>query len=80
MFDLNLPAIPQEGQAAFVGQLGRVSVLLGANGSGKSRLVRRVAQMAELPGGATHAIFVEGGRAIAPPSTLNPHEIAGGMR
>lgn len=52
-------------------EYGRVVVLLGANGSGKSRLLRGLASAPTINGKPRPVVYVEGGRAILFPDAID---------
>lgn len=49
---------------------GRVTVIIGANGSGKSKLIEKLKERKNDFGGARPLAYVEGGRVIKPPNTV----------
>jgi ABC-type cobalamin/Fe3+-siderophores transport system ATPase subunit len=69
-FDVNLVA-GNNGELEFRARLGRVNVVLGANGAGKSKLMHRLSRTRPGAPGAGETIFVEGGRALKLPAALD---------
>lgn len=63
--------IEAEGSApAFDGELRRINIILGANGTGKSSLLRWLRENVGLNGLPDNVIYVEGGRTVSPPNNL----------
>jgi ABC-type cobalamin/Fe3+-siderophores transport system ATPase subunit len=62
--DIGLPTIGER-------EFGRITVLLGANGSGKSRLLRALATVPRINGAQRSVVYVEGGRAIRFPEHID---------
>lgn len=64
-------AVPQTGIPAFQGEFERINVILGANGSGKTKLLQHLAAHSENTFGAEFTpVHIEGGRAVAIPPGL----------
>lgn len=66
---INVPSQP--GAAAISASVKRITVLLGANGSGKSRTLRWLAQHFR---DATNTIYIEGGRTVSLDERETPQE------
>lgn len=62
---------PSEGIPGFRAVFGRINVILGANGTGKSRLIVRLRAMNNAFGAIRPVIFIEGGRVLAPPPSVS---------
>src|SRR5258707_149141 len=68
--EVNVPR-DDSGFPGIVGELGRVTVVLGTNGSGKSKLLHNlVADRESVFPNTPFAVFVEGGRRPVPPTTV----------
>jgi energy-coupling factor transporter ATP-binding protein EcfA2 len=65
-----LPADPLIGAQPLPVQFSRVNVVLGTNGTGKSRVLRTLRDSGASFGGRT-PVYIEGGRVINLPATLN---------
>jgi len=71
MYKIDVPAIPNHGVPEFHAKLGRVNVLLGVNGSGKSRLLAAIRDRHAASFGVPRSVvFVEGGRVVPIPDSL----------
>lgn len=69
-FELTVEVQGGHGVPSFSGTLRNVNVILGANGTGKSKLLNQIRDQApslELP---ERVIYVEGGRVVTPPDTV----------
>ena len=68
---LKIDAVPTQGIPHVDARLGGVNVILGANGSGKSRLLAWIRDRHKSAfGGPRPVVFVEGGRAVPIPAAL----------
>src|SRR5688572_29012568 len=67
-YDIVIDPAPDAGLAGLRATFGRVTVLLGANGSGKSKLMEALKSQAYE--GVRPVVYVEGGRTVAPPDSL----------
>lgn len=47
-------------------ECGRVTVVLGANGTGKSRILKKLIDSTDILGAARKCVYVEGGRVVSP--------------
>ena len=68
--EILIPANTVIGRDKWELTLGQVTVFLGANGTGKSRLMSDMMSVASQFAGDAPVVYVEGGRAITPPDTL----------
>ena len=70
-YDIQLPDEAAQGAPGIQASFSRVNVILGANGTGKSKLlVRLKGEAAAQFGGARPILFVEGGRVVQVPTDL----------
>lgn len=69
-YRITLEGDVQQGWAGLEGQFGRVNVVLGANGTGKSKLLQRLRSMPAEFGGTRPVAYVEGGRVVKPPVSV----------
>ncbi len=58
------------GTPALDAEFGRVNVILGANGTGKSRTISALIQQAALFGSGRPVVYVEGGRVVTPAEAI----------
>ncbi len=63
---ITVPPNMSQGIPGFEGELSRVTVLLGANGTGKSKLLLQIKGKLD----SKKVVYVEGGRVVRPPDTL----------
>lgn len=69
-YPFEFPPDPIAGTPSIQVQFGRVNVVLGSNGTGKSRVLRTLRDSGVRFGGRT-PVYIEGGRVINVPFTLN---------
>jgi len=69
-YRITSPGNTHQGLPALDSDFGRVTVLLGANGTGKSKLVKSLKPKASAFGEQRPVVYVEGGRMVSLPSTL----------
>ena len=62
--NIDIDYSPNEGFPKFKPDLGRINVILGANGSGKSKLLKRLSTMKFYSDLSKKPIYFEGGRSI----------------
>lgn len=67
---IKISAEPNSGIPEVDLSFGRVTVIIGANGSGKSKLIEKLKEKKNDFGGARPLVYVEGGRVIKPPNSV----------
>ena len=58
------------GTRALDAEFGRVNVILGANGTGKSKTIIALIQQAAIFGSGRPVVYVEGGRVVSPAEAI----------
>lgn len=76
-YQLEIDGDASAGLPRFHAELSRVNAVLGANGSGKSKLIQRLRNENQAFGGSRPVVYVEGGRVVDPPASvgLDRHNI-----
>ncbi len=67
---VNVTGVAEAGFPSLQVELPRITVILGANGVGKSNLLRHLCAIPEVWSQVVEITYVEGGRVMPPPSTL----------
>ena len=67
---ISLKSEPSRGFAGLDAEIGRITVLLGANGSGKSSMLRRIVETKPLVGGRPAVVYVVGNRVSKTPEAV----------
>ena len=70
-YPIQVNSAPQQGIPSISAEFGRITVLLGSNGTGKSRALKQIRGMTNSFGETNRpAIYIEGGRVITLPNAL----------
>lgn len=70
-YPIQINSAPQQGIPSISAEFGRITVLLGSNGTGKSRALKQIRSLTSSFGETNRpAVYIEGGRVITLPSAL----------
>jgi len=69
-YHISILADKKQGVPGLDADFGRVTVILGANGTGKSRLVQRLQSLTDSFGDERPLVYVEGGRVVQAPESV----------